>query len=407
MSKPHISEGMKQLLQVGPKPNVLQIVPPRSAMRPAIRRESDKEDVHDIVAHPLASPTGPGGAAGFRNRAGSTIASPHVTNVYLGPFWGDKTFVEGFSKAIVENGYLDPLRQLNYGTGSGVYLGSIEGPALKSPSTFTDADARSTLTKLLDAGTIHGDANSLFVLILPDKVVSVLQGDKSCQKFCGYHDALPYNGRDIAYAVLPSSLCSGCGGEIGDFTAVYAHELAEACTDKVPGSGWVADDGSENGDLEAWILFGWGPPADPNRYTIQGYYTNERGNTVGAWRDPAAKHKGKTHVDLFSGPRTLTFSATVKSDAAENVVLLLNGVDMEMTPDAGTWSGKKPVPLDDSVEVFFEITGLNTTAWALEIDIECPESSPKLFEKKGEIGKPGGSGFKRAVAVPAEPCAKS
>jgi hypothetical protein len=83
---------------------------------------------------------------------------------------------------------------------------------------------------------------------------------------------------------LPSSLCQGCGGQLGDFTAVYAHELAESATDKVPGQGWVADDGEENGDLEAWVLFGWGPPEDPNRYTIQGYYTNERGNTVGAWR---------------------------------------------------------------------------------------------------------------------------
>jgi hypothetical protein len=406
MSKPQISDGLKQLLQVGPKPNVLQIVPPRSAMRPSVRRASDKEGVHDLVAHPLASPTGPGGAAGFRNRAGSTIAAPSVTNIYLGTFWGDQGFVEGFSKAIVENGYLDPLRQLNYGTGSGVYLGSIAGPALAAPSTFTDADARSTLTKLLDAGTIHGDANSLFVLILPDKVQSVLDGQKSCQKFCGYHDALPYNGRDIAYAVLPSPLCGGCGGEMGDFTAVYAHELAEACTDKVPGSGWVADDGQENGDLEAWILFGWGPPSDPNRYTIQGYYTNERGNTVGAWR-AGVKPQTKASVAVFGGARTLTFIATVKSESAENVVLLLNGVDMEMTPDSGTWSGKKPVALDDSVEVLFEVTGLNTTAWALEIDVDCPESSPKVFEKKGVIGKPGGSGFKQAVPVPAAPCAKS
>jgi hypothetical protein len=85
--------------------------------------------------------------------------------------------------------------------------------------------------------------------------------------------------------VLPSSLCPACGGQIEDFTAVYAHELAEASTDTVPGNGWVADDGEENGDLEAWILFGWGPSDDPNRYTVQGYYTNERGNTIGAWRD--------------------------------------------------------------------------------------------------------------------------
>ena len=124
------------------------------------------------------------------------------------------------------------------------------------------------------------------MLVLPDGVTSVMDqdGSHSCAQFCGYHDAFDYKGTTIAYAVLPSSLCQPCGGQIGDFTAVYAHELAEAVTDKVPGQGWVADDGEENGDLEAWIFFGWGPPEDASRYTVQGYYTNERGNTVGAWR---------------------------------------------------------------------------------------------------------------------------
>jgi hypothetical protein len=141
------------------------------------------------------------------------------------------------------------------------------------------------LGTMLDDGTIQANANSLFVLILPDGVGATLGTDQSCAAFCGYHDALVWNGLEVAYAVLPSSLCQGCGGAIGDFTAVYAHELAEAATDKVPGQGWVAADGEENGDLEAWILFGWGPPADPKRYTVQGYYTNEQGNTAGAWRD--------------------------------------------------------------------------------------------------------------------------
>jgi hypothetical protein len=272
MKNRYRSAGIEKLLRIGPKPNVIQIVPPRGVMRPAVRRESDDERAHDLVVHPLAAPTGPGGAAGFRNRAGSTIAQPQVTNIYLGPFWGDRGLAEAFSKAVVENGYLDPLRELNYGTGSGTYLGSIVGPALQPQSTFTDADARRTLTNMLNAGTIHGDENSLFAFILPDQVVSAMDdGSRSCSDYCGYHDAVPFNGTDIAYAVLPSPLCQGCGGEMGDFTAVYAHELAEACTDKVPGKGWVADDGQENGDLEAWILFGWGPPSNPTQYTVQGY----------------------------------------------------------------------------------------------------------------------------------------
>ncbi len=279
-----IESGIQGLRDIGRRPNVIQIAPPRGVMRPSVRREKDPADLHDLVVHPLASPTGPGAAKGFHNIAGSTIQNPQVTNIYLGPFWGDQGFVEGFSKAIVENGYLDPLRELNYGTGSGTYLGSITGPALKPSSTFSDAEAQATLTKMLNAGHIHANENSLFMLILPDKVVSTMDdGSKSCKSYCGYHDAFTHKGTDIAYAVLPSALCSGCGGEIGDFTAVYGHELAEACTDKIPGKGWVADDGEENGDLEAWILFGWGPPNNPKQYTVQGYYTNQRGNTVGAW----------------------------------------------------------------------------------------------------------------------------
>jgi hypothetical protein len=269
--------------EIGPRKSVIQIAPPRGTVRDSYLRKADLDD-HELVTRPLASPTGPGGAAGFRNVDGSQIVVPKVTNIYLGPFWGDKGFVEQFSKAILENGYLTPLKDLGYGTGPGKYLGSVDGPTLTSSSIFSQQDAENTVKKLLQDAVIHADANSLFVMILPANVKATLTGDESCTSFCGYHDAFALNGIEIAYAVLPSSLCPGCGGQIGDFTAVYAHELAEASTDKVPGQGWVAADGSENGDLEAWILFGWGPPDDPGRYTVQGYYTNERGNTVGQWQ---------------------------------------------------------------------------------------------------------------------------
>ncbi|HXM24092.1 MAG TPA: hypothetical protein VN948_22745 [Terriglobales bacterium] len=272
----------EMLRRIGQRSKVIQIVPPRHVVKPFYLHAEEQ----DLVDRPLASPTGPGGAQGFQNVAGSQIAVPKVTNIYLGAFWGDRGIVEGFSKAIVENGYLDPLNELGYGTGPGSYQGAIDGPVVAAGTVFHDADAQATVRSLLDQGTIQANVNSLFMLILPDGVAAVLDpgGAQSCAQFCGYHEAFDYNGTSVAYAVLPSSLCQPCGGLIGDFTAVYAHELAEAVTDKVPGQGWVSADGQENGDLEAWILFGWGPPEDPNRYTIQGYYTNERGNTAGAWR---------------------------------------------------------------------------------------------------------------------------
>src|SRR5579864_6513442 len=276
-------ERKEALRKIGRRRGVIQIVPPRHSVRQAYLRKEDSGN-HELVTRPLASPTGPGGAAGFKNVAGSQIAAPEVTNIYMGPFWGDQNLVEQFSQAVLQNGYLDPLKELGYGTGPGTYKGKIDGPALAPGSKFMDSDAQAAVQSLLNSGAIQANANSLFVLILPDGVTSFLGQDQSCQAFCGYHDSFSSNGLDVAYAVLPSALCQGCGGEIGDFTAVYAHELAEASTDKVPGQGWVADDGEENGDLEAWILFGWGPASDPQRYTVQGYYTIERGNTVGAWR---------------------------------------------------------------------------------------------------------------------------
>ncbi|HEX4756520.1 MAG TPA: hypothetical protein VH308_01010 [Terracidiphilus sp.] len=269
--------------KIGPRKGVIQITPPRETVKGSYLRQDDLGD-HELVTRPLASPTGPGGAAGFHNVAGSQIAVPEVTNIYLGPFWGDQNLVENFSKAVLENGYLEPLKDLGYGTGPGKYLGKVDGPKVAAGSTFSQQDAENTVKKLLQDAAIQANANSLFVLILPADVKSTLAGDESCISFCGYHDSFSSNGIEIAYAVLPSSLCSGCGGQIGDFTAVYAHELAEAATDKIPGQGWVAADGEENGDLEAWILFGWGPPSEPSRYTVQGYYTNERGNTVGQWQ---------------------------------------------------------------------------------------------------------------------------
>jgi hypothetical protein len=113
---------LEKLRKIGRRPNVLQIVPPRHVFRPAYLRKGEDQD-HELANRPLASPTGPNGAGGFANRGGSQIAVPAVTNIYMGAFWGDRDLVEGFSKAILENGYLDPLQDLNYGTGPGTYVG--------------------------------------------------------------------------------------------------------------------------------------------------------------------------------------------------------------------------------------------------------------------------------------------
>ena len=69
---------------IGRRPNVLQIVPPRTVMRPRIVHGDEAEQDHELLSQPLTSPTGPGGAAGFQNVAGSQIPVPEVTNISYG-----------------------------------------------------------------------------------------------------------------------------------------------------------------------------------------------------------------------------------------------------------------------------------------------------------------------------------
>lgn len=158
-----------------------------------------------MVTNPLTTPTGPGGAAGFSNHNSSQIAVPEVHNIYMGPFWGDQAFLEQFSSDIVQRGYLQPLRDLNYGTGPGVYKGPINGATLPVGTQFRDSDAQNQLQAMINSGVLNPNANSLYVLILPDGVISVMDqdGSRSCVNFCGYHDAFDFDGMQVAYAVLP------------------------------------------------------------------------------------------------------------------------------------------------------------------------------------------------------------
>ena len=63
------------LTRIGRRPGVIQLVPPRHVMRPHLIHE----DTNELASNPLSSPTGPGGAPGFHNVAGSQIAVPQVS----------------------------------------------------------------------------------------------------------------------------------------------------------------------------------------------------------------------------------------------------------------------------------------------------------------------------------------
>lgn len=76
------------------------------------------------------------------------------------------------------------------------------------PSSISDAQIQQTLQQLTAAGTLPSPtANTLYFLYLPPNVPVTQSGSRSCQAFCGYHNA---TSTDVYYAVMPCPGCSGC-----------------------------------------------------------------------------------------------------------------------------------------------------------------------------------------------------
>jgi hypothetical protein len=81
----------------------------------------------------------------------------------------------------------------------------------------------------------------------------------------------------IFYGVLPYPDCSGCQGgldPLAALTSTSSHEIAEAITDPIPGSGWYDDTYGEVGDPCAWQtkqLGGW---------TVQLLWSNKQSGCV-------------------------------------------------------------------------------------------------------------------------------
>jgi len=120
-----------------------------------------------------------------------------------------------------------------------------------APRALADAQLRNELQTALGSLPPR-NGNTLYSLFLQPGTAVAMGGSRSCQAFCGYHDAID---GEIFYAVLPYPDCAGCLGGADAFealTSTTSHELAEAITDPVPGTGWYDDGHGEVGDICAW-----------------------------------------------------------------------------------------------------------------------------------------------------------
>jgi len=191
---------------------------------------------------------------------------PLLTNVQVYTvFWGKKWSAEpgagmaaklnAFYKAILVSPLIDQLAEYSVpgkSIGHGTLLGSKVITANAPAASVTDSTTRTQLKAWSAARTVPAaTANTLYFIYLDPGIASIMGGSKSCSSYCGYHDAV---GK-VYYAVMPYPSCAGCLGGAAAFdalTGTSSHELCEAITDPVPGSGWYDAQNGEIGDICAW-----------------------------------------------------------------------------------------------------------------------------------------------------------
>jgi hypothetical protein len=161
-----------------------------------------------------------------------------------------------FFDFVLTSKLMDQLTEYNASgktIGHGSRSGTITLTTSEPGKSVTDAAIQKMLRTEIDSGTLpRKTANSLYFVFLPPNSQVTQGGSKSCQTFCGYHDATTDN---IFYAVMPYPGCAGCEGGLpipDALTSTSSHELCEAITDPVPGTGWYDDNNGEIGDICAW-----------------------------------------------------------------------------------------------------------------------------------------------------------
>src|SRR5262249_51805592 len=161
-------------------------------------------------------------------------------------------------------------KSIGYGKITGGKTISANAPV----GSITDSAIQKQLKAWIAAGTVpKPNKNTLYFIYLDPGIISIMGGAKSCQNYCGYHNHV---GK-VYYAVMPYPTCNGCLGGMNAFdalTGTSSHELCEAITDPVPGSGWYDNVNGEIGDICAWNF------KKVAGYTVQLEWSNKKNKCV-------------------------------------------------------------------------------------------------------------------------------
>jgi hypothetical protein len=206
----------------------------------------------------LAAPVS---AAHLTYRGGPLLQAAQVFVFFWGTAWEGPQAplvqqINQFFDFILTSPLLDQLAEYSV-AGTAIGHGSRTGALILStdpPATIADSDIQTLIQQEItnDSAVPQPTANTLYFVFLPPGVTVTVDGGASCTTLCGYHSDI--NGK-IFYAVMPYPDCTGCAREhtvAEALTVASSHELCEAITDPVPGSGWYDDANGEIGDICAW-----------------------------------------------------------------------------------------------------------------------------------------------------------
>lgn len=255
------SQKKQDLAQVHPDPIT---VAPLHFPKPQLALEDLQKEDADIfkLTKESAAATPPH----LTYRGGRLIQNVEVYTIYWGNNWAHTaaytamaTNINSFFSHILSSSLIDQLAEYNtsaphFTIGHGTLKGTktITAGAPASGSTVTDTQLRAALNGWIAAHTVPAPtANSLYFIYTDVNVKVTMGGSASCTSFCGYHG----NIGSTLYAVMPFPSCAGCLGGLTAFNALTgtsSHELCEAITDPIPGSGWYDNSHGEIGDICAW-----------------------------------------------------------------------------------------------------------------------------------------------------------
>ena len=234
----------------------------------AVVPNRDREAVRIVPLHgvdELAAPAhgaAPAAAPQLVYNGGLLLTAVAVVTIFWGAWWETADGaplvgeLNGFFDFVVTSELLDQLSEYNAGgltIGHGSRIATATLTDVTPATAVDDATLRLLLQDAVARGTVPAPtANTLYFLYLPPNTAVVQGGSRSCQAFCGYHDAID---GELFYAIMPYPGCAGCAGGLAlldALTTTSSHELCEAITDPVPGAGWYDEANGEIGDICAW-----------------------------------------------------------------------------------------------------------------------------------------------------------